>query len=222
VIGISTISIAVWTHTHSRLTSTGVSFYVPSATSSDAHVTGECFERLSIADNGAQEAHRCFSGNGKMIYDPCFDETPSNEAANKLVCVASPWTQHPVVLAVTKWMIELRGGKLMTFGLRDPRLYKYAARAFGPRGSVRKSPPWALDLVGGIHCLYATGATWTLRDRRANYLCGRGDLDSSHWWKAAGVVIGLPLRHTGSPWEVVYLPPGGTQSHQAAVVRAWF
>jgi hypothetical protein len=105
-----------------------------------------------------------------------------------------------------------------TFPPNGPAVYKYVR--FGA-ANIRKNLPWALDLGGGLHCIFATGASGFIRDLRKSYLCTRNDFLQRGWWRSAGWVVGLPDRRHAL-WEVMYAPPGSQATTNIAVDVAWY
>lgn len=103
---------------------------------------GGCHSGSFVAENSS--AHRCFAGN--LILDPCYRAPSHSTRARVVFCVDSPWDRSAIRLGVS--------GRLRT----SPR-------------KARGGPPWAVQLVTGRRCVYASGATTVVRGSRLNYFC---------------------------------------------------
>ena len=161
--------------------------------------SGECLDFVSIADAGNPFARRCFSGH--FVYDPCFRY--GRYDANIVVCPETPWSNHVVVFRA-----EFKGGA----SRRRP--------GQRPDRTQRRTIPWALELVNGYRCLFATGATFAAAGERFNYFCapadtripGRG-VDSS--------VLGEPDR-SAALWTVQFGKQADMRMRTVAVRTAWY
>ena len=91
------------------------------------------------------DVFRCFDGN--FIRDPCYRDRVASDQLDRdvVLCVISPWSHSAV---------RLRADTLDRIGAP-------------PAGA----PPWALELAGGVRCVFAEGATNVVGGRRLNYVC---------------------------------------------------
>ena len=146
--------------------------------------TGYCWE--GSATTPRRDAWRCFVGN--YIHDPCFS---SARHPGIVVCPDVPWRNTGVKIGLTRPL---------------PRVYR------NRRSPSARLEPWALELLDGRRCLFASGATNVVEDQRLNYFCGT----SSHegLW-------GQPDRRT-EPWTILTAPFQATQLNEHAQIRhAW-
>ena len=131
------------------------------------------------------DAWRCFEGN--YILDPCFS---SASVAGRVVCPNSG----------LKDGIELKLTKPL------PRKQANSGRlSLGER-------PWQLELAGGRHCVFASGATSVIGRRRLNYFCdGKGQLGLWGW----------PDRRQ-EPWTIESAPASASHlSGRVEIIHAW-
>jgi hypothetical protein len=121
---------------------------------------------------------------GNLLMDPCF-ESPIH--TNTVVCVGTPWDQEAIKL--------------------------HAALHQSDRFNGRAGPPWALEIAGGRHCVFATGATDVVGGRRLNYVCGNG--------KPGAVLWGSPDR-AHAQWRIrISSSFSGKHMHWVAIRQAW-
>jgi hypothetical protein len=145
-------------------------------------VKGSCFSgSLAIQRN---DAWRCMSAN--FIYDPCFS---SPKAKGIVLCPVAAWKRSGIEIKLTKPLPKKLAdkGKPSTKGM-----------------------PWAIETSSGAKCRFATGATWTFHNMRANYSC-----PNQKW------LYGNPNRKH-QPWTIHEGPVHPTKLHQVAIKDAWF
>lgn len=148
---------------------------------------GESGERLlDVADyrtasscsdsyiSGQDGPLRCFSDN--YIYDPCW---PDPNGADEVFCVASPDATSGVIL-------------------RD------ALSVHDGYDSRPNRAPWALELMDGRVCVFASGASNSRAGARLNYFCER----KRYLWGArrrtpALWTIRMSRTYTGKGWQRV-------------------
>jgi hypothetical protein len=122
-----------------------------------------------------------------FIYDLCFS---SPKVSTTVLCATEPWRNAGVKLHLTQ-----------------PLPRSMANRA----AASLHNPPWALELYGGRHCIFDTGASGVVQGLRANYFCGAGSAE----------LFGFPARHT-QPWTI---PSGRVLLKQLSrserIRRAW-
>jgi hypothetical protein len=139
----------------------------------------------SLSNQNRRDAWRCTTGN--IILDPCFDSAARDP--NTVVCVDSPWARSAVLLRLTEPLPVAAGNA----GWEHPEL------------------PWALELANRDRCELATGATFTVRDLRANYACATGA------WVIGEVDRRRPI------WSVFYLRSRASPALPTVGVRvAWY
>lgn len=69
--------------------------------------------------------------------------------------------------------------------------------------------PWAVALLNGDKCVFATGTAEVVAGIRANYIC-------SH-----GVALGLPDRSTRL-WTIRYLSNDGAEARPTSIAKVWY
>jgi hypothetical protein len=222
---ISTVSIALWerlTDEERALTHTEIRLFAARdprrfIVASNDH--GTCTAESNV-DPGVPEAHRCFGRTKRnyegqpvqFLYDPCWDiRVYIGEGRERLMCVANPWTRNATMFTVKGWT---------RFSEKPPRVRTTAERPpYKPR-SLRKAPPWALELDNGQSCVFVSGATEVMAGMRWNYFCGKG-ADFKPDRPGGGWVIGFPER-TRAVWRVSFLAHQDVQAVPVAVRVAWY
>jgi hypothetical protein len=173
---------------------------------------GKCFANLSIADSGMGETHRCFAASGRIL-DPCWGSpvdpgvdpgvAAPPEPLARVVCADDPWSGKVVLLRVTRWDVITRTPPYTQRwdGLRD--------RKVTFRRANMGAPPWALRLLNGDRCVFASGTADVIAGIRANYLCERG------------VGVGQPRRSAGL-WTIMYLRNDRAETMPEAIEKVWY
>jgi hypothetical protein len=151
-----------------------------------AHQKGQCQGSLSTV---RPDAWRCFTTED-WIHDPCFSASPS---AKELVC-PDDYFHHTVYVVTMKSPLEPPGGENaeVVKQLRPPDI-----------------EPWALALSNGGTCVFTSGATFTLKNRRANYPCSKG-----------GWVTGYPEKAKPGHWIIHMADDHGNPAGTLAVTTA--
>jgi hypothetical protein len=121
---------------------------------------------------------------GNLILDPCFESPVQN---NMVLCVGSPWDRKAIKL--------------------------HAVLHQSDRFDGHPGPPWALELAGRRHCVFATGATDVLHGRRLNYVCGRPGKGAVLW--------GKPDRRRAQWLIHISSNFSGKHMHRIAIRQAW-
>jgi hypothetical protein len=172
----------------------------------EKRVKGNCFDG-SGADFGNANAYRCFSGH--LIYDPCFapDTLWQRARGETLVCIGGPWEPRVTLLTV----IRLNKPEAFPGHPLPTREEMIAYR--------KKANPWALELPGGIGCIFVSGASMELADRRYNYICFDED-DPVYGENHIGWVLGDPNR-SEPVWRVQFSRTGETAFEEVLVKKAW-
>jgi|GEM_PF-2853100 len=130
------------------------------------------------------DAWRCVSG--RFIYDPCFS---SPKAKGVVLCILAPWSKSGTEIVLKKALPKPFAGPPSTTGL-----------------------PWAIGTTTGLRCVFASGATRAIGDRRANYGCRK----STEW------LWGSPSR-SSEPWTIFAAPFQVKRlSKRAKIAVAWF
>jgi hypothetical protein len=142
--------------------------------------SGYCFTGSSTIDR--KDAWRCFVGN--FVHDPCFS---SAHAAGIVVCPN----------------LKVNGG-----------IEIHLTRAL-PHGSANagepslSDQPWNIELTGGQHCAFSSGASNVVHGKRLNYFCGPSS--KTGLW-------GYPDRHA-EPWTILIAPFTATTLHERHAIR---
>jgi hypothetical protein len=88
------------------------------------------------------------------------------------------------------------------------------------RPSLRRLPPWAIELANGQRCVFLSGATYTVAGMRANYSCnakGGGLVDQNTGWIVGAPSWSRPL------WSVLYAPNQTAKTFEEVdVYVAWY
>ncbi|MEK6275534.1 MAG: hypothetical protein AABM30_09370 [Actinomycetota bacterium] len=95
-------------------------------------------------------------------------------------------------------------------------------RALVERGSsLRRNPPWALELSNGERCIFTSGATFTVAGKRGNYFCPHGGRDR-FGNQAEAWVVGTPNRSLAL-WRALYAESREAQSFKEVTIYvAWY
>jgi hypothetical protein len=173
----------------------------PSSLRVTRHTAGTCFANLSIADSGMVEAHRCFAKDG--IYDPCWGGPSGLDRQSKVICADDPWSHKVAVLRVTRWEVTTRKQPFVRPWNPDRDRSVVYERA------NLKAPPWALLLVNGDRCVFATGTAELVANIRFNYRCGKGQ------------ALGVPTRRA-KLWTIMYLGRESAETQPVQIAKAWF
>lgn len=114
---------------------------------------GSCFTGSIISQR--PDAWRCMEGN--ELQDPCFAAALNSHS---VACPEDgPWTGKVIVITLP--------GRLPSSGaniLRDNN----------PNKSPLTDPAWAIELVGGAHCIFLAGTSSIVAGLRENYNCTSG------------------------------------------------
>jgi hypothetical protein len=126
--------------------------------------------------SGQDGPMRCFAGN--YIYDPCW---PNPNGADEVFCVEAPDATSGVILRDAVSVHEGNDGR-------------------------PNRAPWALELMDGRVCTFASGATSARGRVRLNYLCDR----TRYLWGSprrtrALWTIRMSRTSTGQGWQRVQI-----------------
>lgn len=139
-----------------------------------------------IAHDASARRWRCRTGN--YLHDPCFS---SAYASGIVLCPDAPWLKTGVKIRLTTTLPYAHGNR------SAPSL---------------RAEPWAIELYGGRHCLFSSGASNVVQGKRLNYFCGASSQEG---------LWGFPYRGS-EPWTILIAPlPASVLSELAAVRRAW-
>jgi hypothetical protein len=143
--------------------------------------SGSCF--VGALTTNRNDAWRCLIGN--FIYDPCF----SSAQAPGIVICPDATLHRGIEIQLTKGLPRHFGNK------RPPSVH---------------GQPWKIELAGGRHCIFLTGATGAVHGVRLNYACDRG---------AKFALWGFPSRRT-EPWTILTAPFNATRLHARSAIRS--